>query len=567
MITELSVGASSGTQVNWFAIDWHRAHRNVRRLQARIVKATKEGRWGKVKALQHLLTRSFSGKVIAVRRVTENQGKLTPGVDGDVWNTPEKKAEAVNSLRQRGYRTRPLRRVAIPKGSGRGTRPLSIPCMRDRAMQALYLLGLDPVAETTADPNSYGFRSGRCPADAIERVHSLLARKHSAHWVLDADIRSCFDRISHDWLLANIPMERTILRKWLEAGFMDHRTLYPTEEGVPQGGIASPVLTNLTLDGLERLLMKRFPPSQWRHRHWVQFVRFADDFLVTGRSPEQLETEVKPVIEEFLAQRGLEFSAEKTRITHVSGGFDFLGQNVRRYGNDKVLTKPSRKSVRALLERVRTIVKTSATADALVVKLNPVIRGWANYHRHAASKRTFAAMNHAIFRLLWRWAKGRHPHKSATWIKQRYYCSQGGRNWVFFGTVTRPSGEIETVRLDDIAQTKVTRHVKVRGAANPYDPEWEPYFEHRLGVHMARDLKGRRKLLYLWREQGGLCPVCKQKITKLTGWNSHHIVWRSRGGSDGAENRILLHPECHRQVHSLGLSVTKPRPEADVRKA
>ena len=229
-------GAVSHNPVDWHALNWHKAHGVVRRLQARIVKATQDSRWGKVQALQRLLTRSFSAKVVAVKRVTENQGKRTPGVDGVIWETPEQKAQAVNTLHQRRYRTLPLRRVYIAKSGGRGTRPLSIPCMKDRAMQALYLLALDPIAETLADPNSYGFRLERSPADAINQCHRVLSQRWSAQWILEGDIRSCFDSFSHDWLEAHIPMDKGILQQWLKAGFMDQHVLYPTETGVPQGG-------------------------------------------------------------------------------------------------------------------------------------------------------------------------------------------------------------------------------------------------------------------------------------------------------------------------------------------
>ena len=234
-----------------------KSHHNVRRLQARIVKATQEGRWGKVKALQRLLTHSFSGKALAVRRVTENQGNKTPGVDGETWDTPTKKAQAVHSLRQRGYRPLPLRRVYIPKSNGK-LRPLGIPTVKDRAMQALYLLALDPIAETTGDPNSYGFRPERSPADAIEQCFNCLARKDSALWILEGDIKSCFDGISHDWLLAHVPMERAHSPEMAEGRVHRQARLHETEAGTPQGGICSPVLANLTLDGLERCLRERF---------------------------------------------------------------------------------------------------------------------------------------------------------------------------------------------------------------------------------------------------------------------------------------------------------------------
>jgi RNA-directed DNA polymerase len=239
MTAALPAGASLHAVVDWHQIDWYAVHQNVRRLQARIVKATQEGRWGKAKALQRLLTRSFSGKALAVRRVTENQGKRTPGADNELWDTPGKKGMAVKTLSTRGYRPQPLRRVYIPKPNGK-KRPLGIPTMKDRAMQALHLLALEPIAETTADPHSYGFRPERSTADALVYTHTIFAGKNNAPWVLEGDIRACFDRISHDWLLHHIPMDKQVLQKWLKAGYMEKSALYPTEEGTPQGGPITP---------------------------------------------------------------------------------------------------------------------------------------------------------------------------------------------------------------------------------------------------------------------------------------------------------------------------------------
>jgi RNA-directed DNA polymerase len=253
-----SAGAASPSKTDWHAINWQSVHQEVRRLQVRIVKAQQQGKWGKVKALQHLLTHSFSGKALAVKQVTENQGKRTPGVDGEIWTTPQKKAEALETLKQRGYSPRPLRRVSIPKKNGK-LRPLGIPVMKDRAMQALYLLALDPVAEVQADPNSYGFRKERSTADAIMQCHTVLSNRAGAEWILEGDIKSCFDKISHEWLLKHAPMNKTILRKWLKAGFIEKGVLAPTEEGTPQGGICSPVLANWTLDGLETKLREKYP--------------------------------------------------------------------------------------------------------------------------------------------------------------------------------------------------------------------------------------------------------------------------------------------------------------------
>jgi RNA-directed DNA polymerase len=556
-------GAASREYEGWHDINWRAVHEEVRRLQARIVKATKEGRWGKVKALQHLLTHSFSGKALSVRRVTENQGKRTPGVDKQTWETPHDKQMAIRSLRQRGYQPLPLRRVYIPKTNGK-MRPLGIPTMKDRAMQALYLLALDPVAETTADPNSYGFRKERSCADAMSKCFELLSRKGSAPWIMEGDIKSCFDRISHEWLLAHVPMDKAMLRKWLKAGYMEKHSFYETVDGTPQGGIISPVLANLALDGMEREIRNHFPLKPDRSKDQVYLVRYADDFIITGKSKEVLEEEVKPLVETFMRERGLELSPEKTTITHIEEGFDFLGQNVRKYGSHKkLLIKPSRKNVKTFLTNIRGTIHRLKTVKAVEMAriLNPKIQGWANYHRHVVSKRIYAHVDHAIWKALWHWAKRRHPEKNRRWIKNKYFGKRGDRDWVFFGEQSNNEGKTRRIWLQQAASTPIQRHTRIRTAANPYDPEWEIYYEERLGVKMARTLRGRRKLRYLWEEQNGICPICNQKITKLTGWHNHHIVWRVLGGSDERENRVLLHPTCHRKVHSQGLTVTKPRPQ------
>lgn len=566
MTAVITAGAASREVMHWYAIDWRKAHRNVRRLQARIVKAWQESRWGKVKALQYLLTRSFSARTIAVKRVTENPGKRTPGMDGTLWDTPEKKAQAVNALRHRGYHPTALRRVYILKSNGK-KRPLGILTMKDRAMQVLHLLGLDPIAECSADPNSYGFRTERCTADAIEQCHTVLSNRSGARWVLEGDIKSCYDKISHDWLLANIPMDKQLLKKWLKAGFIEKSVFNATEEGVVQGGPISPALANMALDGLEKKLRQSYPKRTVQSaRAKVNFIRWADDFIITGSSKALLEQEIKPLVETFLMERGLELSAEKTRITHIETGFDFLGQNVRKYNDGKIIIKPSAKNMKTFLAKAREAIKGNAQSKAghLIVQLNPLIRGWANYHRHVCSKHTFAEIDYAIFRALWRWARRRHPNKSRQWVKAKYFHPIDRRKWVFSGETLRGDGKPKSVQLFHAADVAIKRHVKLKGEANPYDPAWEMYFEHRLDVKMANDLKARRQLLYLWREQNGLCPICQQKITKLTGWHNHHIVWRSHGGGNGAANRVLLHPNCHRQVHSLGLTLTKPRLATDV---
>lgn len=542
----------------WHQIDWTKCHASVRRLQARIVKATKEGRWGKVKALQHLLTHSFSGKALAVKRVTENQGRKTPGVDSAIWSTPESKSKAIRSLRQRGYMPQPLRRVYIPKANGK-RRPLGIPTMKDRAMQALYLLALEPIAETTADPNSYGFRLERSCADATETCFQFLAKKAAPQWILEADIQGCFDNINHDWMIRNIPTDKRILSKWLKAGFIDRNTFYDTEAGTPQGGIISPVLANLTLDGLEALLKSRFKIKQGKNyfNPMVNLVRYADDFIITGSTKELLENEVKPLVEEFLATRGLVLSPEKTRITHIEEGFDFLGKNVRKY-DGKFLIKPSKKNTLRFIENVREIIKGNKTVTQarLINLLNPVITGWVNYHKADVAKETFASVDYEIWKTLWQWAKRRHPNKGVQWIRDKYFVRQGSRGWIFACHEDATGKE----RLIIAKRTPIKRHVKIKSEANPFDPAWEEYFEARLGFKMSRSLAGRRKLLALWRSQNGLCPVCNQKIDKESGWNNHHILCRSKGGQDGNQNRLLMHPNCHRQVHHQGLTVRKPVP-------
>src|SRR5271169_2964295 len=574
MTTAQAVGAVSREAAEWYAIDWRAINRNVRRLQVRIVQATKASRWGRVRALQRLLTHSYSGKVLAVRRVTENNGKKTPGVDQEIWDTPEKKTQAVHALKRRGYQSQPLRRVYIPKSDGKTMRPLGIPTMKDRAQQALYLLALAPVVETTADKNSYGFRQQRSCADAMEQCFKAL-RSANTQWILEGDIKSCFDKISHDWLLAHVPMDRVILQKWLKSGYMEKHVLHETTDGTPQGGIISPALANCALDGLERLLQEKYPAgkrlkSLGGEKPCVNLVRYADDFVITSKSKELLAGEIKPLVEQFLQERGLELSPTKTVITHVEHGFDFLGQNVRRYPNGKLLIKPSKKNVKTFLDGIRRTIKAAQGVSAadLIDQLNPKIRGWANYHRHVVSKRTFGRVDHEIFSSLWRWARRRHPKKPSTWLKEKYYGRNRGRNWCFFGERYDDEGQPSKAWLCHASSTPIKRHIKVKGEANPYDPAYETYFEDREGFHMLDTFRGTKTLRFLWMEQRGLCAVCNTKITRITGWRVHHCVPLVKGGSQSAENRVLLHPECHDRVHRQRLSVSKPRlPERGVRSA
>lgn len=452
---------------SWHAIDWRLVERNVRATQTRIVKAIQEGKLRRAKALQRMLTRSFSAKALAVRRVTENRGSRTHGVDGELWREPETRRNAIGRLNKRGYRPMPLRRVYIPKGNGK-ERPLGIPTMLDRAMQALHLLALEPVSETTSDPNSYGFRLNRSTHDAMGQLFVSLSQEVSAKWGLEADIKGCFDHISHDWLLRNVHMDTEVLRKWLKAGVVHQGRLAPTDAGTPQGGIINPTLANVTLNGLESGLVAhmgaRFGKTKARGLK-INVVRYADDFVITGISRELLENEVRPWVEAFLAERGLQLSGEKTRIVHIDEGFDFLGWNFRKYAG-KLLIKPSRKNVKAFYRKAKEVISShkTLTQEALIRLLNPMLRGWANYHRPVVAKEAFSRMDHLLFRAIWHWAKRRHPNKSAKWVKQRYYHPEGKRSWGFSTTAITDNGKRQKVALYWLPGTVIDRHTKIKGS-------------------------------------------------------------------------------------------------------
>jgi len=481
-----STGAPLDGRNWWKSINWKTVGLHVRRLQVRIAKAVKESRWAKVNVLQWLLTHSFYAKLLAIKRVTSNKGKRTPGVDKEVWSTHFHKIQAVNGLNRRTYRPQPLRRIYIPKKNGK-KRPLGIPTMKDRAMQALHKLALDPVAETTADPNSYGFRSYRSCADAISQCFISLAKSYSPRWILEGDIKACFDEISHQWMIDNIPMDKRTLRKWLKSGYVEGGKLYPTFRGTPQGGIISPVLANMVLDGLEAAAKATVPARiQGNIRSKINVIRYADDFIITGNS-ESMLNEIKLAVEEFLEKRGLSLSKEKTVITRIEEGFDFLGQNPRKYGA-KLLIKPARKNVKAFLGNIRETIRkhAAARADELIKVLNPKIRGWANYHRHVVSGRIFGLVNNCIYRYIWQWMRRKHPGKRKSWLVDKYW-SDGGRPWSFSAVIGEGEAKSARIELERAHNVKIKRHVKIRGDANPFDPEYEHYFRKRY----ARNRKTR----------------------------------------------------------------------------
>ena len=483
------VGAPPTATWTWKSINWRSAKETVRRLQERIAKATQLGKFNKIKVLQRLLTKSFSAMVLAIKRVTGNKGKNTPGVDKVIWKTPKQKITAVEDLMKRGpYKASPLRRIHIPKKNGK-LRPLGIPTMKDRTVQAIHLLALDPIAETLADKNSYGFRPKRSLHDAIEACFINLSQKKSAQWVLEGDIKACFDKISHEWLLKNVIMDKTVLEAWLKAGYMENNNLHRTVEGFPQGGLASPCLANLALDGLEKAIL-----AIGKQKDKIHFVRYADDWVVTASSKETLEERVLPTVTAFLKERGLELSTEKTKITHINEGFDFLGFNIRKYGT-KLLIKPGEKGIKAFLENVEEIVDKARgkTAGELILKLNPVILGWANHNKHVVSKQIFSKVDHLIFQKIWVWTKRRHPNKSKTWIRNKYFTKVGNRNWTFFSRHSKKNIKDEDIKLKKAFDTPIVRHVKIKAEANPYDTKFSEYFKIRFWRNRMQRNRAARK--------------------------------------------------------------------------
>ncbi len=454
----------------WNNIDWKKVENHVNRLQVRIAKAVKEYKLYLVKRLQYLLTHSYYAKLLATRKPTQNTGKRTAGVDSETWSSSEAKMKAALNLTDKKYVAKPLKRVYIEKHGSDKKRPLGIPTMYDRAMQSLYALALEPVAETTGDRTSFGFRKFRSTHDACGQVFSCMCRENSPEWVLEGDIKGCFDNISHQWLIDNIPMNKSILKQFLKAGYVFDRHLFPTEAGTPQGGIISPILANMTLDGIEKLLADKYHTKSKSGRinnyhaakHKVNFARYADDFIVTAKT-EEIAKEVKELIKGFLKGRGLELSDEKTLITHIDIGFDFLGWNFRKY-NGKLLVKPSKKSIEKVTEKISDTIKRGKSwkQEDLIDDLNPVITGWTNYHQTVVSSEVFRKLDYRIWNMLWHWAKRRHPNKSKQWIARKYWHTVGNRNWVF---------STENKQLRFLFETKIIRHTQLKLDMNPYFDE------------------------------------------------------------------------------------------------
>ena len=523
----------------WKTMNWTKAEKEVNRLQTRIAKATAEKKWNTVKRLQYLLTHSYYAKALAVRRATTNKGRKTAGIDKELWKTAEAKMQGVLTLTDKGYKAKPLRRVYIEKPGKKKKRPLGIPCMYDRAMQALYAQALEPVAETTADGKSVGFRRSRCAQDACGYLFTALGRKASPQWVLEGDIKGCFDHISHDWLLTHIPMDKTVLKQFLKAGFVFQGQMFPTEEGTPQGGIISPILANMTLDGMQEVLASRFHRNRngkidlrIKNANKVNLVRYADDFVVTAATKEIAE-EARETVREFLKSRGLELSEEKTVITHISDGFDLLGWNFRKY-KGKLIIKPSRKAQKTLHQKLHnTILERGKTwtQELLIEKLNQQTRGWTNYHQSVCASKVFSHVDYVLFEMLWRWAKRRHPKKGKWWISTKYWHQKGTQKWVF-------STENKSLRRLD--HTRIIRHTPVRMDANPYlDAQ---YFTERKYEQGIKKISGRYKKV--WKNQAGCCFHCGLSMDISDDRKIHYKTSLSKGGKDEIDNMAFVHKHC-----------------------
>ncbi|MGD1699252.1 group II intron reverse transcriptase/maturase [Dapis sp. BLCC M229] len=536
--------------LKWRDINWRRVEKNVFKLQKLIYRASSRGEIRKMRKYQRLLTKSYYARLLAVRRVTQdNQGKKTAGVDGIKNLPPMQRFNLVILLNTRYLKASPTRRVWIPKPGKEEKRPLGIPTMYDRALQALVKLGMEPEWEARFEPNSYGFRPGRSTHDAIEAIYNSIHLKPK--YVLDADISKCFDRINHDVLLRKIDQSpyRRLIKQWLKSGVFDNKKFLDTVEGTPQGGVISPLLANIALHGMEECLNKfaeTLPGNKRDNKKALSLIRYADDFVVLHEDIKVV-IQAKTVIQEWLNQVGLELKPEKTKIANTleeyegnKPGFDFLGFNIRQYKvkstklGFKTLIKPSPKSIKTHYRKLADICASHKTASTkvLIAKVNPVIKGWANYFSTVVSKEVFQEMDNLLWKRLWRWASRRHPNKSAKWVKKKYFPNINvTRNWVL------NDGEYILNLHSDVP---IIRHIKVKGNKSPYDGEWT-YWSSKIGKYPGV----RKEVTTLLKRQKGKCASCGLNFSPMDLIEVDHIVPRTEGGNNTYKNKQVLHRHCH----------------------
>ena len=576
--------------VEWRKINWRKLERNVYKLQKRIYQASIRGDVKAFHRLQKTLMKSWSARALAVRRVTQdNQGKKTAGVDGFKALTPKQRLELTGNLNL-GSKVNPTRRVWIPKPGTEEKRPLGIPTIKDRALQALVKLALEPEWEARFEPNSYGFRPGRSCHDAIEAI--FLAIRQKGKFVLDADIAKCFDKIDHEALLRKLNTSPTIrrqIRAWLKAGVMDRGQLFPTSEGTPQGGVISPLLSNIALHGMENRIKQSFPKRKIgtnSNGHQINstvpnFIRYADDFVILHEDITVVQR-CKELISEWLKGMGLELKPSKTRIAHTlerfeqeEPGFNFLGFNIRqhpigkyhsgktRYGKKlgfKTIITPSKEKQKVHYEQMERVIEThkAAPQEALINRLNPIIRGWANYYSTAVSKVAYSKQDYLLYQKLRTWANHRHCKKSKGWIVSKYWQTIGGDNWVF---ATIEAGS--PLRLLKHSETPIVLHVKVKGESSPYDGNLV-YWSTRKGN--SPEMPNR--VANLLKKQKGKCAYCELHFREEDVLEVDHRIPKSKGGKDSFNNCELLHRHCHDTKTALdgyngtksGCNSTEPKP-------